>query len=163
MTDPYQALISFQQALVLGNIDLRPCALDPKLYVFPDKPEGRMRLTYVRLDEAAVTALVSVVHADPIDGVPCFQIGYAVAGPYRGQGRSVEAVKAALAEMEYGFAKAGIAAFHVEAIIDAGNEAAHAVARRTLSTTPEPVADSASVDASSLHYVRKFGTQPPSQ
>jgi len=163
MTDPYQALVSFQQALVLGNIDLRPGTLDPKLYVFPDKPEGRMRLTYVRLEEMAVTALVSVVHADPIGGVPCFQIGYAVAGPYRGQGRAIEAVTAALAEMEYGFAKAGITAFYVEAIIDAGNETAHAVARRTLSATPEQMADTPSGEAPSLQYVRKFGTQPTNQ
>jgi hypothetical protein len=48
MTDPYLALVSFQQALVLGQIDLQPGTVDPTFLVARDAPNGRMRLTYVR-------------------------------------------------------------------------------------------------------------------
>jgi hypothetical protein len=155
MTDPYQALVSFQQALVLGQIQLQPGALDSDLYVARDAPDGQMRLTYVRLEGMAVTVLVSVVHAEPIEGSPCFQIGYAVAETYRNQGRAIEAVNTALAELQHGLARAGIAAFYVEAIIGAENNASNGVARRTLSASPEPVTDGPSGQAA-LQYIRKI-------
>lgn len=38
-------------------------------------------------------ALVSIVYADPLEGFPCFQVGYAGAESYRNQGRATEAVR----------------------------------------------------------------------
>jgi hypothetical protein len=161
MTDPYQALVSFQQALLLGSVDLRPGELDPKLFVHADRPNGAMRLTYVRLEGLSVTALVSVVHAEPLEGLPCFQIGYAVAELYRKQGRAIEAVEGALLELQHGLARAGISAFYVEAVIDTDNEASQRVARKTLSAAPDPVTDGPSGWAA-LHYLRIFETTPSS-
>ena len=155
ITDPYQALVSFQQALVLGNIELQPGAIDPELFVARDAPNGRMRLTYVRLDGLAVTALATIVHAEPMNECPCFQIGYAVAESYRRQGRVTETVRAAFVEMQQGFKRAGISTFYVEAVIGASDAASNGVARRILSATPDPVTDSPSGEPA-FHYIRKF-------
>ena len=159
MTDPYRALVSFQEALLRGGVDLRPGILDPELYVLADKPGGVSRLTYVRLEGTTVTVLVTVIHADRIEGWPCLHLGYAVAEPYRRQGHAMEAVDAALAELMLAYARAGVPGFYVEAIVGTDNEAANGVARRTLSPTPQPVENSVSGEAA-LHYLRKFETAP---
>lgn len=75
MTDPTGGLVSFQQALLDGEINLRPGELDPELFVHADQPTpGFSRLTYVRLDGRTVKAFVTAVSAGHIDGFPCFQL-----------------------------------------------------------------------------------------
>src|SRR5215204_5953745 len=70
MTDPMGALVSFQQALLDGEIRLRPAALDPELFVFADNPApGVRRIRYVRLDGSTVTAFVNVANAGFRDGL----------------------------------------------------------------------------------------------
>jgi hypothetical protein len=47
MTDPFDGLISFQQALLDGEISLQAGALDPDLFLHADEPTpGVQRLTY---------------------------------------------------------------------------------------------------------------------
>ena len=59
MTDPMNALRSFQQELLVHEPKLKSSRSDPKLYVHFDAPKGEMRLTFVRLEGKDVTALVS--------------------------------------------------------------------------------------------------------
>lgn len=52
MTNPSDALHSFQEALLDGRITLQRGAVYPNLYVYRDVPEpGKSRITYVRLDK----------------------------------------------------------------------------------------------------------------
>jgi hypothetical protein len=87
MTDPMVALVSFQQALLDGEINLHPGELDPDIFVHADKltPEVS-RITYVRLDGRTVKAFVNVISAGRVDGLPCFQLGVAVPVQYRNKG-----------------------------------------------------------------------------
>src|SRR5260370_8441599 len=86
MTDPTDGMVSFQQALLDGEIDLRPGELDPDLFVHADNPApGVARITYVRLDRQTVKAFASIVATEPMEDLPCFQVGVAVPGPYRGK------------------------------------------------------------------------------
>jgi RimJ/RimL family protein N-acetyltransferase len=121
MTDPSNALQSFQQALLLGGIQLRRGVLDKDLYVYVDEADGQRRFTYVRLEGSTVTAFVNFALCEPIDGTPCFSIGYAVPEAYRNQGRAKEAVRAAISEMQHGFGRHGYS-FYVEAIVGADNK-----------------------------------------
>ena len=73
MTDPTDALISFQQALLDGELQLQRGARDPELAVYHDKPQGIPRWTYAHLDRKTVTALAIAVVGDPIAGIPCFE------------------------------------------------------------------------------------------
>lgn len=156
MTDPTDAPKSFQEALLGGQVQLQPGALEPDLFVHLDHPNGKARFTYATLQGRTVTALVILVVSDPIDGAPCFQIGYAVPEAYRQQGRAKQAVRAAIAELEYGLTRNRIATFYVEAIVGADNMASQKVAEETLSTNPVAVTDEVS-GVPAFQYVRKIG------
>jgi hypothetical protein len=157
MTDPSDALKSFQQALVDGEIQLQRGQIDPELFLHLDHTNGQPRFTYVRLKHQTVTALVILVIGDPIEGVPCFQIGYAVPEAYRSQGRAKNAVGAAIIELRHGLARNRIiSTFYVEAIVGTDNESSKHVAAATITTTPVEVTDQVS-GLPALHYVRKIG------
>jgi GNAT acetyltransferase-like protein len=156
MTDPSNALQSFQQGLPQLRKRLRPGVLDPNLYLYVENPGGggQGRLTYVRLEGKTVTAFVEFVPYDPIEGMPCFNIGYAVPHAYRNQGRAKEVVKAALAEMQHGFGRV-FPVFYVEAIIGADNKQSQRIAEQLISDTPVSMTDEIS-GLPALQYVRKF-------
>jgi RimJ/RimL family protein N-acetyltransferase len=156
MTDPSDALESFQQALRDGGIQLQRGDIDPELFVHLDRQNGKARFTYFRLQRQRVTALVMVLICDPIEGTPCFQIGYAVPEEYRSEGRAKNAVGAAFAELKHGLARNKISAFYVEAIVGADNEASKRVAAATISTTPVEVTDCVS-GLPAYQYIRKIG------
>ena len=144
MTNPFDALESFQEALLGAEIGLQPGELDPKLYVHMDTPNGERRLTYARLQGQTVTALAILISAEPIERTPCFGIGYAVPPAYRNHGRAKDVIRAAIAELRNGLSRNGILAFYVEAIVGADNKASQRVAEQTLSTTPEAGTDKVS-------------------
>jgi hypothetical protein len=76
MKDLTIVMVSFQQALLDGEIRLQRGVLDPDIFVHADRPTpDAMRLTYVRLDGRTVKAFVSAVSARHIQGLPCFQLG----------------------------------------------------------------------------------------
>jgi len=156
MTDPSDALKSFQQALVSGQIQLQRGQIDSELFLHVDQADGQPRFTYVRLQRQTVTVLVNLVRCDPIEGNPCFQIGCAVPEAYRSQGRAKNAVGAAIIELKHGLARNKISTFYVEAIVGTDNEASKHVAAATISTTPVEVTDQFS-GLPALQYVRKIG------
>ena len=158
MTDPSNALQSFQQALLNGEIQLKQLkrgVLDKNLYVYADKPNGESRLTYARLEGRTVTAFVVVASCEPIEGKPCFNIGYAVPEAYRNQGRAKEAVRAAIAEMQQGFGRVGYSVIYVEAIVGADNKPSQRVAEQVISDTPVAVTDQIS-GLPAFQYVRRI-------
>jgi hypothetical protein len=155
MTDPSNALQSFQQAVLRGEMQLQRGALDPDLYLYVDNPNGETRFTYVRLEGSTVTALVSFALCDPIEGTPCFGIGYAVPEAYRNQGRAKEAISAGISEMQHGFGRHGRSVFYVEAIVGADNKSSQRVAEQVISDTPVAVTDQLS-GLPAFQYVRRI-------
>jgi len=103
MTDPSNALQSFQRLFLTGKIQLEPGRLDTNLYSYVDEMDGTTRFTLVKLEGKTVTAFVVFAEDGAIEGKPCFAIGYAVPEAYRNQGRAKEIVRAALAEMQGAF------------------------------------------------------------
>ncbi len=155
MTDPTDALTSFQEVLLVGRIDLQRCVIDTELYVHVDRPNGMPRLSYVRLEGKTVTTFVNFVSCDPIDGTPCFQIGYAVPERYRGQGRAKDTVSAAIAEMQAGLGRNGISNFYVEAIVGVDNLASRRVAEQAISPTASAITDEVSGQPA-LQFLREI-------
>jgi len=142
MTNPIEALNSFQEALLEGKILLQPGDLYPDLYLTHDEPvPGKFRFTYLRLENTKITALVNFAPCAPIQGIPSVQIGYAVPEEYRKQGRAKEAVRMAIAEMKNGFQRAGVKTFYIEAIIAVDNISSQIVAEKTMSETRESMVD----------------------
>jgi hypothetical protein len=156
MTNPMDALVSFQQALLRGEISLRAGELDPDLYVHADNPApGVSRITYVRLDRQTVKAFANIVSTEPMDGLPCFQVGVAVPVPYRGKGYAKSTIAAAVAELKQGLSRNKIPSFYVEAVVSIDNEPSKRVAAATISSTPTAVTDEDS-GLPALQYVRKI-------
>lgn len=142
MTDPIDALNSFQEALLDGKIVLQRGDLYPDIYLTRDEPIlGKFRFTYLRLENTKITALVNFAPCAPIQRIPSVQIGYAVPEEYRKQGRAKEAVRMAIAEMKNGFQRAGVKTFFIEAIIGADNISSQIVAAKTISETRESIVD----------------------
>jgi len=155
MTDPTTALQSFQQELLRGAMQLRPGVLDKNLYLYVDNPNGQTRFTYVKLKgKKTVTAFVEFATCEPIEGRPCFALGYAVPEAYRKQGRAKEAVSAAMSEMRHGFGRIGMI-FYIEAIVGADNKASQHIAEQLISDTPEAITDEIS-GLPAFRYVRKI-------
>ena len=156
MIDPSNALQSFQQEFSLGNLKLQPGTLYPGLFVHV-QPLGntKFRMTYVQLENLTVTSFVNFVPCDQIENIPCFQVGYAVPAGYRNQGRAKEAIKMALAEMKFGYQRAGITKFFIEAIVEQSNKSSLRVAEQTISETPISMVDQFS-NMPSFQYLRKI-------
>ena len=47
-----------------------------------DRPNGETRLCYARMAGHTVVALVQFTPCDPVEGEPCFNVGWAVAEAY---------------------------------------------------------------------------------
>lgn len=107
MTDPSDALPLFQRSLTLGQIPMQRGTLDRSLYVASDEVNGHHRLSYMKLRDRTILAMVQFVNIDPLDGIPCFQTGYAVPENFRRQGFGKSAFEAALNEMALGFGRFG--------------------------------------------------------
>lgn len=155
MTDPFDALKSFQQALIDGEVQLQRGAIDSELFVHSDRPQGETRITYARLQRQTVTALAIAVLTERVEGIPCFQLGVAVPEAYRGQGRAKSIVEAAIIEMKNGLARNKVPEFYVEAIVGVHNKPSQRVAAATISATPVEVTDSLS-GLPALQYLRKI-------
>jgi len=156
IVDPTPAAESFQAALESGQIErdsLTQCKTDPGYFLHFDNAGGKPRLTFVQLDGTKVMAHLQAVVVEPIDGVPCFQIGYAVPVAYRKQGLALKIVEATIAELKNMAALAGGSAFYVEAIVGVDNEASNRVATKMLSS-PMSITDKPSGSAA-FRYEKK--------
>lgn len=133
LPDPHNAMISFQEGLAEGVLPLQVGHVDKAVSVMMDEPNGHRRLTYARIEAGQVVAFASAIACDPVNGVPCFNIGYAVPAGLRRAGRATAIVEAAIEEMKAGFGRAGIKQFYVEAIVSVDNAASIRVAEKALS------------------------------
>lgn len=144
MTDPFDSLASFQKMLPLGKLPLQRAQLDPTVSVMVDEPvAGVVRFTYVRTLGKRATEMALLVTCEPIEGQPCWALGYAVEPELRGQGRAKSIVTAALNEFEAGMRRAGALPMYVEAVVGADNPASQRVATQ-LFGKGEPITDSVS-------------------
>ena len=155
MTDPSDNLPTFILAFEEGALPLQAAALSPDFWAMRDEPlPGVLRLTYALITDE-VLALVIIINAEPIKGVPCFAIGYAVPEEHRNNGFAKRAVDAALNELQHGFFRSGLKHFFVEAIIGEENTASQKIAATALSASFTTCND----DQSGLparQYLREF-------
>ena len=152
MPDLMNALTSLQLELDRGGLIVNPCALDLQYKMIFDQPNGEGRFTYAKVIDGEVLALANFVLAEPIDGVPCFNVGYAVKPNHRGQGLGVEAVSVGIEELKNGFGQTHRGkSFYVEAIVEVSNQLSIKVAERLFSGSGEPIIDAPS-GKPALHF-----------
>lgn len=157
MTDPTDTLRAFQDALRDGLLAPERCELDRDLFVHLDHPNGKPRFTYVRLEGETVTSLGVFVVVEPIEGVACLHVGYAVPPAYRGHGFASDLVLAAITEMRHGFGRAGVKKFCIEAVVGTDNAVSQRVAEKIGFGEPKEITDEVS-GKPALQYVLQVAT-----
>ena len=102
-----------------------------------------------------LTAFANFLQCDPILGLPCLAVAYAVPEAYRNQGRAKEIVNAAISDLRQVLGQSGQhPAFFVEAIVGADNVASQRVAEQVISAESEAITDQPS-GLPALRYVRR--------
>lgn len=153
MTDPHNALVSFQEALLGGVIQPIRCSLHQELSYLVDIPITSPRITYALIDSnSVVKALVLFAREKPVGGSLCFAIGYAVAEPFRRQGLAHEIVEKALAELSI-FFKGQTPRMYINAVVGVDNAASQKVAARFINDEPDSITDEIS-GLPAFHYMR---------
>ena len=139
-----------------GILSVQSGVVDKDLLVHFDEPNGRPRWTYVYTSENQITAFANLTPCDPLEGKPCFQIGYAVPKDYRGKGLAKKIAAAAMVELSNGFERHGDAQFFIEASVEIGNDASHAVARAIFGESVQDGEDEKTGEKLKL-YRKSFG------
>lgn len=155
MTDPMNALIGLQRALDSGVVRPRPGDLHSELAVIFDEPNGTPRFTYALVGQSSVQAIALFVRTDPVQGIHCFNIGYAVVEAARRKGLGSKVLGLALDELKNGLGRAGIAELYVEAVVSTDNAPSNKLASKLISGQPDPGVDSFTGEPM-LHYLKKI-------
>jgi len=154
MTDPMNALKQLQIALDKRVVQLTPCEIYRDLSVIIDQPNGKSRFTYVFMENGLVQAVSLFVLAELVEGIPCFNVGYAVVENKRGKGLGTKVLKQGVDELLNGSRRNGIPEFYIEAIVYETNDPSNKLAKKVISEAPESITDCFSGEAA-FHYIRK--------
>ncbi|NNJ16722.1 GNAT family N-acetyltransferase [Pseudomonas putida CSV86] len=152
IADPMDALVSLQREVRRG-MPTDPTELSPGVRVVLDQPNGVIRYTYARIEHGRVKAIAIFVHHEPIDGVPCFNLGYAVPEAYCNRGWAGMIIEQGIQELRHGLGRHGAKSFYVEAVVGADNIASQRVASKIISDSPTAGIDSESGEPV-LQYTR---------
>lgn len=121
-----------------------PTGQGSEFRVVLDQPNGVTRYTYARIEHGRVKAIALFVLHEPIDGIVCFNIGYAVPEAYRQRGWAKQIVEAGIQELSAGLGRHGVTQFYVEAVVGKENIASQRVASAVLANDPIEGTDSES-------------------
>lgn len=155
MTDPMDALKSFRQAVADGDIAPIEAESHDDLLAYFDRPEGVHRFTYALRKGGEIAAIAIFAKAEPIDGVQCMGVGYAVIESFRSKGYGAEVVRKSFDEVRLQSRKVGVTHLYVEAVVSIDNEPSNRIARKLFSAEPKAGTDQVSGQPS-FQYIRKL-------
>jgi predicted GNAT family acetyltransferase len=155
MVDPYIGLVSYQQALSQGIVHPEPGRIHPELTLLVDDVPGGKRLTYAYADGLTVKATAIYVMNGRSGGKPYFQVGYAVAENFRGQGIAQKVLQLSISEITAGFKKL-IPSFYIEAVVSKTNLPSLHIAQKVIGGSPEEITDQESGE-SALRFTMLVG------
>jgi len=156
MTDPMDSLRLLQQAIDEQIVGFQRCERFPDISVHFDKPNDVPRFTYASLENGVAQSIALFVLGEPVEGTPCFQMGWATVETIRGKGLATDVVSKSIEELKDGMNRNGIDRFYLEAIISESNIESQRLAARIFTDAPEPCADSFSGEKA-LQYLRLVG------
>ena len=162
MADPHDGMVSFQQALHAGILELGRVTDHEDLFSHFDIPApGVHRLTYARLsaDRRTVKAFLSCVMNGEVDGFPCVAVGYAVPESERRQGYAKQILRDVINDQIRQVGSNGIETVYIEAVVDVTNLPSQRVAEAVLNVERESIIDSAS-GRSAYRYTARFNGTP---
>ncbi|MBL7542575.1 MAG: hypothetical protein JNL11_02110 [Bdellovibrionaceae bacterium] len=141
------ALSSLQNEIDQGRfnqLSSQNCALAKNYKLIFDTPAGQSRYSYAKIISNKVLALSIFAMAQPISGLVCFNIGYAVSRSSRGQNLGVEAVSIGISELEVGLKRNNLKEFYIEAVVEETNYYSIVVANKIFGNTGNKIVDASS-------------------
>lgn len=150
MTDPMNALLSLDEEIKRG-MPLQTCELNKDYKITFDQPNGQNRFSYTKIEGKDAISLSMFAATDPIDGVTCFNIGYAVIEEYRGSGLGEEVVNIGIKELKNGLPRAGIEKFYIDAVVGINNHPSIRTAEKIFKAKGKEITDVYSGEPA-LHY-----------
>lgn len=153
MTDPINALVELQRALDKRIVSPHPCAIHKDISVIVDQPNGAPRYTYTKVKNGKVQSIALFVLTEPVEGIPCFQMGWATVESLRDQGLATDTTTKGIDELRNGLKKHGVGKFYIEAIVSDSNQPSNRIAKKLLSDSPVKCTDSFSGEPA-VQYLR---------
>ena len=154
MTDPMNALRKLQAALDAGAVVLQPCVIHKELRFIHDQPNGMQRFTCALLKGEHVSAISVFVLIQPLNGLHCLQVGYAVREKDRNHGLGYKILAQGIDELTHGLSQTPMKEFYLEAVVSTSNGASNKIAQRLLSESRAEIVDSVSGDAA-FQYLKR--------
>lgn len=157
IVNPMDAFKTFEPALKAGELRVQKGTVHPDILVHMDMPAGSLRITYAQLRGNSVSAIAIIIPAEHENGLPVFQIGYAVPQHLRKRGIGKAIARAAIEEFTAGMARNGVVHFYLEAIVGVKNIASQKVAAAVIGGTTKDIIDDGSGEAA-LQYMIEVGS-----
>lgn len=144
MADPIIPLLEMQRALNNGEFVV-PSGLDEGyLPMYDEVPSGR-RYSYAKIVNNEVQVIAILGEEDPINGVECYSVGYAVSEKHRGRNLSIEAVSKGLDDLKRILSQTtSIKQFYLEALVATTNTPSLKIAEKLFSSPGIPMLDTES-------------------
>jgi len=132
MPDPIVILDSLQQVLNDG-MPVDPGELRDGYKMFYDELNGGKRYSFAKIIDGQAQALSIFGLEDPIGGVVCYNLGYAVKESLRRRGLAIEAVLKGLEILRVELGSIGIEKFYLESVVAKTNIPSIKVAEKIFS------------------------------
>lgn len=140
MANPIIILNSLQEALDQG-MPLDAGELEENYKFYYDEPGNGRRFSFVKIVNREAQSLVIFGLENPIDGLTCYNVGYAVKESCRGRGFAMEAINYGLKKLITQLSHERLKAFYLEALVDQSNVHSINVAKKFFSNEPDLVID----------------------
>ncbi len=141
IADPMNGLRNFQRELDNGTqMEFRE--LNKSYFArFDEFPEGGKRYSYLKIMNGEIQAISMFGLVEPIKGVDCYSIGYAVNENYRRRGLALESVNLGLADLAVILGQMKMKKFYLEAVVDVDNMPSLILAKKLFSSLGLPTKD----------------------
>lgn len=153
MANPMDAIIATQQALDSGA-EFNPNDLDAGYYMVHDKPGIALeRYCFVKVVDKEIQVMSIFGLEDPINGITCYNVSYAVKESHRGRGLAIEAVTHGLEKLTLEMKRNNLKRFCIEAFIDRNNVPSLQVAKKLFPDPGRSIIDDES-GTPAIHFLK---------
>ena len=155
MANPIIPLLLLQEAISAGEFIVPLELNDDYLLMYDEVPSGK-RYSYAKIINNEVQVVAILGEEDPVNGIKCYSVGYAVSEKYRGQNLSIDAVHKGVDDLKRQLRQTTtIKNFYLEALVATTNSSSIRIAEKIFLTSGTPMIDTES-GTKSLFFHKLF-------
>lgn len=140
MANPMDALLEIQKALN-SKTPFDVSELDGGYKTWFNEVSNGKKHTFAKIINGEIQALAIFGLVNPVNGIECWSLGYAVSEKYRRRGLAVEAVTKGIEELKKIFSRTSLESFYIEGVIDIENNPSIKLAEKIFSSTGRKIID----------------------